>query len=111
MVTGVKRDYGNLIYMRIQKHKCPDCGHSVFLKKIKRKIKSSSKNAKDFDFNIGNVELSGTVKFIWYEFKCTYCGNQFTESQMKAFEELEKKEAKALKKQKRKEAKASRKGK
>ena len=69
LVSGVKKDYGNLIYMRFRKHRCPDCAHSVFLKKVKRKINSKSASAKNYNFSIGDVELSGTVKFIWYEFK------------------------------------------
>ena len=102
MVSGVKKDTGSFVYMRMKKHVCPDCGHPVFIKKIKKKIKSDSRAAKDYDFHIGEVELKGTVKFIWYEFKCTDCGNQFTEAQMRKFEEAEKKrlkeEARAAKK-------------
>lgn len=93
MVSGVKKDTGSFVYMRMKKHVCPDCGHPVFLKKIKKKIKSTSRAAKAYDFHIGEVELRGTVKFIWYEFKCSDCGNQFTEAQMRTFEKAEKKRA------------------
>ena len=54
----------------------------------------SSRAAKDYDFSIGGVELRGKVKFIWYEFRCSDCKNQFTEEQMRAFEAAEKKKAK-----------------
>ena len=112
MVTGVKKDTGSFIYMRMKKHICPDCGHPVFIKKIKKKIKSGSRAAKDYDFHIGDVELKGTVKFIWYEFRCSDCGNQFTEAEMRAFEVEEKKRLKAEKKaeakKKRQEKKNSR---
>ena len=27
MVSGVKKDSGDVIYMRLKKHVCPDCGH------------------------------------------------------------------------------------
>lgn len=94
MISGIKKDTGSFVYMRMKKHKCPDCGHPVFVKKVKKKIKSSSRAAKDYDFHVGGVELKGKVKFIWYEFKCTDCGNQFTEAEMRAFEEAEKKRAK-----------------
>ena len=95
MVSGVKKDTGSFVYMRMKKHVCPDCGHPVFLKKIKKKIRSDSRAAKDYDFHIGEVELEGTVKFIWYEFRCTDCGNQFTEAEMRAFEASEKKRLRA----------------
>ena len=98
MVTGVKKDTGSFVYMRMKKHICPDCGHPVFVKKIKKKIMSGSRAAKDYDFHIGDVELKGTVKFIWYEFRCSDCGNQFTENEMRAFEAEEKKRLKAEKK-------------
>ena len=115
MVSGVKKDTGSFLYMRMKKHVCPDCGHPVFIKKIKKKIKSDSRAAKSYDFHIGDVELKGTVKFIWYEFKCTDCGNQFTEAQMRKFEEAEKKrlkeEARAVKKAAKKEARAEKKAK
>lgn len=105
MVTGVKKDYGSITYMRLKKHSCPDCGGATFLRKVKRKVKSNSKRAKDYNFNVGDTTLSGTVKFIWYEFKCKNCGNQYTEAQMKAFEAQKKAEEKAQKKAEKKAAK------
>ncbi|MBR2335208.1 MAG: hypothetical protein IKB23_00770 [Clostridia bacterium] len=95
MISGIKKDTGSFVYMRLKKHVCPDCGQPVFLKKIKKKIKSDSRAAKNYDFHIGDVELKGTVKFIWYEFRCTDCGNQFTETEMREFEVAEKKREKA----------------
>ena len=60
-----------------------------------------------FDFHIGDVELNGTVKFIWYEFRCTGCSNQFTEQKMREFEKAAKATAKAAAKQAKAEAKAA----
>ena len=94
MVTGIKKDTGSFVYMRVKKHICPDCGHPVFVRKMKKKVKSGSSAAKGFDFHIGDVELKGTVKFVWYEFRCSDCGNQFTEAEMKEFELAERKKAK-----------------
>ena len=74
MVSGVKKDSGDVIYMRLKKHVCPDCGQKVFVRKIKKTIKAGSKAAKDYDFTVGDITLDGKVKFIWYEFKCTGCG-------------------------------------
>ena len=107
MVSGVKKDTGSFVYMRLKKHVCPDCGQPVFIKKMKRKVRSGSKSAKDFDFHIGDVELNGTVKFIWYEFRCTGCSNQFTEQKMREFEKAAKATAKAAAKQAKAEAKAA----
>ena len=102
MVSGVKKDSGDFVFMRLKKHVCPDCGQKVFVRKIKKTIKAGSRAAKDYDFTVGDITLEGKVKFIWYEFKCTDCGNQFTEAQMRNFEEAEKKrlkeEARAAKK-------------
>ena len=106
MVTGIKKDTGSLLYMRMKKHICPDCGHPVFVRKMKKKVKSGSKNAKDYDFHIGGVELKGTVKFIWFEFRCSDCGNQFTESEMRSFEAEEKKKAKLAAKEEAKRKRA-----
>lgn len=109
MVSGVKKDTGSFVYMRLKKHVCPDCGQPVFVKKEKRKVRAGSKSAKDFDFHIGDVELNGTVKFIWYEFRCTGCSNQFTEQKMRAFEEAERAEAKVAAKQAKKDARKAKK--
>lgn len=98
MVTGVKKDYGSITYMRLKKHECPDCQGPTFLRKVKRKVKSGSKAAQNYDFKVGDTTLSGTVKFIWYEFKCKNCGNQYTEAQMKQYEAEKKTAEKAAKK-------------
>lgn len=98
MVTGVKKDYGSIAYMRFKKHECPDCQGPTFLRKVKRKVKSNSKAAQNYDFKVGDTTLSGTVKFIWYEFKCKNCGNQYTEAQMKQYEAEKKATEKAQKK-------------
>lgn len=109
MVTGVKKDYGSITYMRLKKHNCPDCGGATFLRKVKRRVKSGSKAAQHYNFSVGDTVLSGTVKFIWYEFKCKNCGNQYTEAQMRAFEEAKKAEEKAQKKAEKKAEKEAKK--
>ena len=109
MVTGVKKDYGSITYMRLKKHNCPDCGGATFLRKVKRRVKSGSKAAHNYNFNVGDTVLSGTVKFIWYEFKCKNCGNQYTEAQMRAFEEVKKAEEKAQNKAEKKAEKEAKK--
>ncbi len=98
MVTGVKKDSGDFLYMRFKKHVCPDCGQKVFVRKLKKTIKAGSRAAKNYDFTVGDMTLEGKVKFIWYEFKCTGCGNMTTEADMKAFEKKKAEEEKAAKK-------------
>lgn len=105
MVKGVKKDYGDFVYMRVKKHECPDCQGPTFLRKVKRTINSKGKTAKNYDFTVGDTTLSGRVKFIWYEFKCKNCGNQYTEAQMKKYEADKKAAEKAQKKQEKKEQK------
>lgn len=114
MVSGVKKDSGDFVYMRLKKHVCPDCGQKVFVRKISKTIKAGSRAAKNYDFTVGDITLDGKVKFIWYEFKCTGCGNMTTEADMKAYEKqireeekVEKKNAKKAEKQAKKQQKKS----
>lgn len=105
MVTGVKKDTGSVIYMRLQKHKCPICDHVLKVKKMTRVVKASTKAAKDFDFNVCGLPLGEKVKFIWYEFRCSACGKQYTEADMKAHEKKLKREARFAKRAEKKAAK------
>ena len=107
MVKGVKKDYGDVVYMRLKKHNCPECGNSCFVKKVKRKI--DTKRLSDTDKKaVGTTTIEGKVKFIWYELRCTGCGNQYTEAEMKKYEAEKKAAEKAARKaEKRAEKKAA----
>ena len=112
MVKGVKKDYGDVVYMRFKKHMCPECGNSCFVKKVKRKI--DTKRLSDSQKQAtGTTTIEGKVKFIWYEFRCTGCGNQYTEAEMKKYETekqaAEKAAKKAAKKAEKKAKKAEKK--
>lgn len=104
MVKGVKKDYGDVVYMRLKKHNCPECGNSCFVKRVKRKI--DTKRLSDSQKKaVGTTTIEGKVKFIWYELRCTGCGNQYTEAEMKKYEAEMKVAAKAEKKAEKKAAK------
>ncbi len=94
MVTAVKKDTGSFVYMRLKKHNCPDCGGKLGVTKRKKTVKAGSAEAKAFDFSVGDIDLGGKVKFIWYEFKCKSCGHLFTEAKMKEIEKKLKEEKK-----------------
>lgn len=103
MVTGVKKDTGNVIYMRLKKHCCPECGSHVSVVRMKKVVRSKTRAAKGFDFDVCDASLGERVKFIWYEFRCRECKKQFTEAHMKEYERQRKKE---LKKQEKTQNKA-----
>ena len=95
MVSSVKKDTGNFIYMRLQKHNCPQCGAQMKVVKKKKVVRAKTKEAANFDFTACDLSLGDKVKFIWYEFKCKNCDKTYTEDAMKAIEKQKKKEEKA----------------
>lgn len=102
MISGVKKDTGNFIYMRVMKHNCPQCGAQMKVVKKKKVVRAKTREAKRFDFTACDLSLGDKVKFIWYEFKCKNCDKTYTEDAMKAIEKQQKKEAKEAKKNEKK---------
>lgn len=101
MVSGIKKDTGNFVYMRLKKHNCPQCSAQMKVVKKTKVVKAKTKEAANFDFTACDLSLGDKVKFIWYEFKCKNCDKTYTEDAMKAIEKEQKKEAKiALKAEK-----------
>lgn len=109
MVSGVKKDTGNFIYMRIKKHDCPECGQQMKVVKMTRVVKAKTKEAKNFDFTACDLSLGDKVKFIWYEFKCKDCDKTYTEADMRVIEKQKKKEEKIAQKAEKKAAKEEKK--
>ena len=108
MIKATKKDTGNTVYMRLKKHNCPQCGEQLKIVKLKKVVKSNSKEAANFDFSACDKSLGEKVKFIWYEFKCKNCEVRYTEDQMRAHEKALRKKEKAEKKaQKKAEKKAA----
>ena len=105
MIKAVKKDTGNVVFMRLQKHACPVCQQQLKVVKMKKVVRAKSKEAKNFDFTACDAPLGDKVKFVWYEFKCRECDKRFTEAEIKAHEKQVKKEAKKAAKAAKKEAK------
>ena len=106
MIKAVKKDTGNLVYMRIKKHNCPICDKQMKVIRMSKVVKAKTKEAASFSFQACEMPLGEKVKFIWYEFKCRECGKQYTEADMRAHDKEMKKKAAEEKKAARKAAKA-----
>jgi hypothetical protein len=105
MIKAVKKDTGSVVFMRLQKHACPQCQRQLKVVKMKKVVRAKSAEAKNFDFTACGSPLGEKVKFVWYEFKCRECDKRFTEAEIKAHEKQIKKEAKKAAKADKKEAK------
>lgn len=99
MVSVVRKDTGNFMYMRLKKHNCPECGKQMKIVKMVKVVKSKTKEANNLNISACEGER---VKFIWYEFQCKDCGKNYSEETLKPIE-------KRLKKQKKEEEKAAKK--
>ena len=110
MIKAVKKDTGNLIYMRLQKHSCPVCKDQLKVVKMKKVVKANTREAQGFDFTACNTSLGEKVKFIWFEFKCKSCDRQYTEAELKAMEKKARREAREAKKEEKKAARANKQG-
>lgn len=95
MVSGVKKDTGSFVYMRLMKHDCPVCGKQMKVVRLTKVVKAKTKEAKNFDFTACDLSLGDKVKFIWYEFKCKDCDKNYTEADLRVIEKQKKKEQKA----------------
>jgi transposase-like protein len=107
MVSGVKKDTGSFVYMRVKKHSCPECGEQMKVVKMTKVVRAKSKEAKNFDFTACDLSLGDKVKFIWYEFKCKDCDKTYTEEAMKAIEKQQKKEERAARREAKKAERAA----
>lgn len=98
MVSGVKKDTGSFVYMRVKKHNCPQCGEQMKVVKFTKVVRAKTKEAANFDFTACDLSLGDKVKFIWYEFKCKKCDKTYTEAAMRDIEKQQRKKEKAEKK-------------
>ena len=114
MIKAVKKDTGSFVYMKLKKHACPTCGRQLKVVKMKKTVRSKTKEAANFDFTAANVNLGEKVKFIWFEFRCPDCEVQYTEDALRKIEkkaradaaEAEKAERRLKKESKRADRKA-----
>ena len=107
MIRTKIKDSGSFIYMRVQKHTCPNCQKQMKLVKMKKTVKAKTKKAVDLGLFTANRTVGEKTKYIWYEFKCPECGAQFRENALRHQEKLAKKNANATKKGEKRAAKAA----
>ena len=93
MIKAVKKDTGSFVYMKLKKHACPTCGRQLKVVKMKKTVRSKTKEAANFDFTAANVNLGEKVKFIWFEFRCPDCEVQYTEDALRKIEKKAKADA------------------
>ncbi len=83
---GVKRISKYPLWLRLKKHYCPQCGAVLEAVKREKTVNSAAEEAKGFDFSLGDSFMSGDVKFIWTELKCTPCDKSYSLDEIKAAE-------------------------
>ena len=93
MIKAVKKDTGSFVYMKLKKHACPTCDRQLKVVKMKKTVRSKTKEAANFDFTAANVNLGEKVKFIWFEFRCPDCEVQYTEDALRKIEKKAKADA------------------
>ena len=93
MIKAVKKDTGSFVYMKLKKHACPTCCRQLKVVKMKKTVRSKTKEAANFDFTAANVNLGEKVKFIWFEFRCPDCEVQYTEDALRKIEKKAKADA------------------
>ena len=93
MIKAVKKDTGSFVYMKLKKHACPMCGRQLKVVKMKKTVRSKTKEAANFDFTAASVNLGEKVKFIWFEFRCPDCEVQYTEDALRKIEKKAKADA------------------
>ena len=94
MIKAVKKDTGNVVFMRLKKHNCPVCQNQLKVVRMSKVVKSKTRESGNFKFDVCDVSLGDKVKFVWYEFKCRECDKRFSEAEIRAAEKARKKEAK-----------------
>lgn len=87
-MKGYKREFDSPYYVNNKKHYCIRCGSILAVDTISKAVKSSSPEAKDFDFMSYDVGLKGNIEFVWDEFKCKNCGFTVSIKNMKRIEKL-----------------------
>ncbi len=98
MIKAVKKDTGSLIYMRIKKHNCPECGKQLKVVKFTKVVRAKTREAKKFDLTAAGQPLGERVKLVWYEFKCRDCDKTYTEKSMRQIEKQARREERIKKK-------------
>ncbi len=86
-VYHVKRTCTRPFFVNFKKHNCPVCNDELKKVKVSRIVHSKSDKAKDFDFSsVGEGYMIGNVKFIWTEFTCAKCSQNYSIDDIYRFE-------------------------
>lgn len=86
MKNAIKYTNNNLLYSRLKKHYCPECGSKVELGYISKIVNSNSPEAKNYDFSSGDTFLCGDVEFRTRCFYCSNCKANISFKEMKDYE-------------------------
>lgn len=103
MIKTVKKDTGDVIFMRFMKHYCPVCHNQLKVVRLTRVVRSVSREG---GLNVCNLPINAKEKSIWYEFKCRECNVRFSEKQIKMAEYMQKQKQKRAQKLAKKAEKA-----
>lgn len=79
-VHHVKRSWTRPFFVNFKKHYCPVCGEELKKVKISKIVNSQSAEAKEYDFSSagGDGYMIGNAKFIWTEFACAKCNQNYS---------------------------------
>ncbi len=89
-INGVKIQWSRPLWVRFKKHYCPACMNLLTTSRRSKIIHSESEEARCYDFSSGDTHLTGNVKFIWTEFRCTACGKTYALQEIRAMEKKSK---------------------
>lgn len=78
-VHHVQRIWTRPFFMKFGKHRCPACGEELTKEKVSKIVNSESEEAKNYHFSsCGDGYMVGNVKFIWTEFVCLKCNQNYS---------------------------------
>ena len=65
-------------FVYFKKHYCPYCGDRLVRQKVSEIIHSDSEKAKEYDFEIADINVKGNVRFTHIEFHCPNCQKNYS---------------------------------
>lgn len=92
MIVGKKYINNAIFYTAFKKHYCPVCGTKLTRIKTSKRVNSTSPEAKNYDFTLGDSFMVGDVEFIWKEFYCPTCKKRIPIDEMRRIEKSKRKD-------------------
>ena len=71
------------LFVYFKKHYCPNCEQILVRKKVSKIVHSDSEEAKNYDFNVCEIDVKGYMKFTHIDFFCPSCQKQYTVKEIK----------------------------